>query len=178
MLRLPSNFAARGSTSALRNPQLRKKTRAERNRKTSKSVYPSVMGALGLACFQGGGTIGRVGWAIRGKSGYESVGDASGVTGRVAWGTRWEMDLYCQQKPARFEIRTFGSSPVRNPKNATRMRLVSPETVDHEASAMAASDDKLGLAGSACAREVSRQSWFKRTTKCTPGRFRFSIFQC
>jgi hypothetical protein len=25
---------------------------------------------------------------------------------------------------------------------------------------------------------VSRQSWFKRTTKCTPGRFRFSIFQC
>ena len=44
-----------------------------------------------------------------------------------------------------FEFRTLGSSPVRNPKNATRMRAVSPETVDHEAiDTMVAIDDKRG----------------------------------
>ena len=49
--------------------------------------------------------------------------------------------------PRAFEIRTLGSSPVRNPKNATRMRAVSPETVDHDAiDTMVAIDDERGSA--------------------------------
>ena len=49
--------------------------------------------------------------------------------------------------PRAFEIRTLGSSPTRNPKNATRMRAVSPETVDHEAiDTMVAIDDERGSA--------------------------------
>jgi hypothetical protein len=41
----------------------------------------------------------------------------------------------------------LGSSPVRNPKNATRMRAVSPETVDHDAiDTMVAIDDERGSA--------------------------------